>query len=410
MKALFREHLIFAAVLLVTLLSCAGIALPYPILAPLFMDGTANGLNQFMGISPQMLLGMALASYPLGMFVGGTFIGALSDSYGRKHILSLTLLLSVGGYLVSAWAVISENYLLFLASRFLTGMCEGNIAIVRAIALDLSANIDKTRAMSLISASTFLGWLVGPLAGGYLAIYGSEVAFYAAAGGILFCWGFVMLVVGETHKVENDKSFMTLVRSHNSLHLLKVDGVRRLFIFQFVYTMGLNAFYEFYPVWLVMARDYTSAGIGNVTAVMTICMTLTSVLVITKVKRTIGLKAGMVAGMVACVAAMILLPISHGVMMFAVFSLAGAGIAMNSGLLPVLASESNPDLGSGALMGLLTIAFFLSNVIIALIGSYVLTWGAQLPLFIAGAFIGLSAIMLIQFVRSTPAEPVQAPA
>ena len=43
-----RDHLVFASVLMVTLLSCAGIALPYPIMAPLFMDGQVNGLNSFM--------------------------------------------------------------------------------------------------------------------------------------------------------------------------------------------------------------------------------------------------------------------------------------------------------------------------------------------------------------------------
>ena len=48
--ALMKDYWVFGSVLLVALLSSAGNAMPYPILAPLFMDGQVNDLNSFMGI------------------------------------------------------------------------------------------------------------------------------------------------------------------------------------------------------------------------------------------------------------------------------------------------------------------------------------------------------------------------
>ena len=51
--------------MLVVLLSCAGIALPYPILAPLFLNEVSS-LTTFAGIPPKLLLGLILAIYPLG--------------------------------------------------------------------------------------------------------------------------------------------------------------------------------------------------------------------------------------------------------------------------------------------------------------------------------------------------------
>ncbi|MCL1127802.1 MFS transporter [Shewanella surugensis] len=64
-----------------------------------------------MSMPPELLLGFSLAIYPLGIFIGGSVIGALSDSYGRKKLLIYTLFMSVFGYIVTAYAIVSENYL-----------------------------------------------------------------------------------------------------------------------------------------------------------------------------------------------------------------------------------------------------------------------------------------------------------
>jgi DHA1 family tetracycline resistance protein-like MFS transporter len=397
-----KDYLVFASVLMVTLLSCAGIALPYPILAPLFMGGQVNGLNSFMGISPEMLMGMALAVYPLGIFIGGTFIGALSDSYGRKKILTLTLFISILGYLLSAYAIVKEQYLLFVFTRFFTGLCEGNLSIARAIALDLGNTIDKTRSMSLISAASFLGWLIGPLAGGYLAVYGAEVAFEAAAGAIAFCMIFVMLVIRETHQVVNDKPFLTLIKSHNSLHLLRIPNVFNIFVFQLMFTLGLNAFYEFYPVWLVMERNYVSSDIGEITAIMTICMTLASVILVTRLKRTFGIQPMLIGGMLTTAVLLAVIPFTEAMPMIVIFALTGVSIAIYNGLLPVFASDINQDVGSGALMGLLTVTFCIASTIIALVGSFALKLHPAMPLYLGSSLVIVSTVLLIRFIRSMP--------
>ncbi len=393
-----KDYLVFTSVLLVSLLSCAGIALPYPILAPLFMDGQLNGLNTFLDLSPELLLGVALAVYPLGMFIGGTIIGALSDSYGRKKILITTLFISILGYLLTAYAIVNEIYLLFIFARFFTGLCEGNIAIARAIALDLGKSIDKTRAMSLLSTSIFLGWLVGPLAGGYLAVYGAEVAFQAAAGAVFLCMIFVTLAVKETHVVKIDTSLLTLVKSHNSLHLLRIPSVFKIFVFQLVFTLGLNAFYEFYPVWLVTERGFLPDDIGETTAIMTICMALASLLLVTRLKRWLGIETTLIVGMLMTAIFFSIIPFTDETIMIVTFSLTGVSIAIYNGLLPVFASDINKEVGNGALMGLLTATFCIANAIIALVGSLALKLDPALPLFLGSALVITSTILLTRFI------------
>lgn len=395
-----KDYLILSSVLLVTLLSCAGIALPYPILAPIFMGGQVNGLNSFMAISPELLLGIALAIYPLGIFIGGTFIGALSDSYGRKKILTLTLFISIFGYLLTAYAIINEQYLLFIGARFFTGLCEGNLSIARAIALDLSDTIDKTKSMSLISAASFLGWLIGPLTGGYLAQYGANVAFEAAAIAIFCCMILVMLVIKETHQVVNKLPFITLLKSNNSLHLLRIPTVFNIFVIQFVFTLGLNSFYDFYPAWLVSNRSYQAGDIGELTAIMTICMTLASLLLVSRLKQRFGLETTLIGGLLITALLLALLPFTEATLMIVIFSLAGVSIAIYNGLLPVYASDMNPQVGNGALMGLLTVTFCIANTLISLIGSIALKADPALPMFLGSGLILLSTVLLARLVSA----------
>lgn len=398
-----RDYVVFSSVLLVTVLSCAGVALPYPVLAPLFMGGEVNGLNSYLGLSPELLLGIAISVYPLGAVIGGSFIGAMSDSYGRKKMLVVTLFGGALGYLVSAWTVVHEQYLWFVLSRFFTGLCEGNASIARAIALDLGKTIDKTRSMSLVSAATFIGWLVGPLCGGYLAVYGSEVVFEAGAVALGVCALFVWTAVAETHKVINDKSFMTLLKSHNSVHLLRDPLILKIFIFQLMFTLGLNAFYEFYPVWLVTERGFEPAGIGELTAVMTICMTISSVLLMPRLKRVFGIRATMLGGMLIVALTVAVIPATDALLMLVLFSVCGVGIAIYNGLLPVYISDINNNMGNGALMGLLSMTFYISSTLIAFFGSLVLHLDTAGPLYLGSALVVIATILLARFVYASAA-------
>ncbi|WP_018693150.1 MFS transporter [Algicola sagamiensis] len=138
-------------VLFVVMVSTAGVALPYPLLAPMFLGDIPPPMVTEYILPPSVLFSIALAIYPLGIFLGGNYIGALSDQYGRRKMLLWTLGGSFIGYIISAYAILNEDFVLFLASSFLTGLFEGNISIARAIALDLSHLVGKTKSMSWLT-------------------------------------------------------------------------------------------------------------------------------------------------------------------------------------------------------------------------------------------------------------------
>lgn len=385
-KALF-------AVMLVVLFSSAGIALPYPVLAPVFLN-EVNALTTFAGIPSKILLGIILAIYPLGVILGSSVIGAASGIYGRKKTLIITLVLTAISYILSALAIVAENFLLFLLARFITGIFSGNISIAKAVAVDLSPTLDKTYTFNLVNATGYLGWLLGPLAGGLLAIYGLDSIFYFAAVAIvvaLICVSTILPADKINTSVIKIK-FSTLFSSQNSFALLGDKNIRRIFIIYLLATLGLNAYYEFYPVWLVEEFSFSSAAIGYITVVLTLFMTITSVFFVKQLKFLFGLKNGSIIGMILMALLFCLHPILSTTNVWPIYAITGVAIAIFNGLLPVYISEQYANIEQGQLMGLITTTFSLANVIIAIIGSFLALIAAHWAIIFGAVLLIIAAI------------------
>ncbi len=391
-----RAWMMLVITMLISFLGTAGIALPYPVLAPYFLDYPANDLTHFAGIDPKLLLGLALALYPLGMLVGGSFIGALSDLYGRRLILVVTLAGTSVGYLLTAYAVIIESYPLFLLSRLLSGVCEGNVSIARAMAAELHPHIEKVKAMSLLFTTVYAGWLFGPLAGGYLMALGIGWVFGIAALATTLTIVVVLLGVAKREeKHQESRSLRRLIIEENSFRLLKERALWPIFSFYFIYTLAMNLFYEFYPVWLVEKLSYDSQQIAWMTVVITSCMIFSSMFIATRVINLIGQFNSLIASVLILSVSMLLLTYSTENIIYTLFGLMGAFIAINNAVTPTYMSDRFGHFGQGKVMGLQTSLFFLGNVIMAIMGSLVSLLSVDATMIAASGLFLLSVIWFI---------------
>ena len=398
-----KAWLTLSACMLITLLGTAGIALPYPVLAPYFLDSPNNTMNQFMGIEPKILLGIALALYPLGLLIGSSFIGALSDHYGRRKVLVITLLGSIVGYLITVFAVIEESYLLFLFSRVVTGICEGNISIARAIAVELHPVIDRAKALSMVYSTTYTGWLVGPLAGGYLMLIGTEYVFIAAAIATAVCAGIVMLTISDTKQSElTHGSVLKAINKENSFRLLKYQELRPIFTFYFIYTLGLNAFYEFFPVWFVEIHQFTSDEIAWVTVLLTSVMVISSALFAGNIVQRFGNFRTLTASSATIGLMIIVQPFTDLDAVYFLFAFIGFLIALNNAVTPAYMSQRFGGYGQGKVMGLQTAVFCLTNVIMALLGSVIAVFSITATMIVAGGLVLCSTSWFIYQSKRNP--------
>lgn len=390
-----NPKLILFIIMLVSFLGTIGIALPYPVLAPYFIDFPANELTHFMGYHPKLLLGFSLAVYPLGMLIGSIYIGALSDHYGRRKVLLITLTGSVVGYGLTALAIINESFVFFILARLVTGLCEGNIAIARAIAADLHPEIDRTRALSLIYTATYSGWMLGPVIGGFLMVYGVAEVFAMAGIGMAAAMVLVWFMIAKDKAEDLDESyFWHTIRNNNSLTLLKHKEILPIFWFYFFYCMGLNAFYDFYPVWFV---DYFHAS-GKIISLATICLTLVMIVVssffVTKLQRKFGEIRIILIGASILAILLFIQPFLGYYQTFVMFAMIGGIIALTNGMIPSFLSTYFGHLGQGKVMGLQTTIFCFTNVIIAIFGGALSILDSVYVLIVGALLVVLSVIVL----------------
>lgn len=122
-----------------------------------------------------VLFGGLLGSiFSLMQFLSSPLIGALSDVYGRKTILLLTMAFNAFSYVI--WAI-SDNFTLFAIARILAGISESNASLSIAIMTDVTTKENRGKAMALIGIAFSIGFIIGPIIGAFLTTYKTNSSF-----------------------------------------------------------------------------------------------------------------------------------------------------------------------------------------------------------------------------------------
>ena len=125
------------------------------------------------------LSGYLIFSYALTNFMFAPLLGNLSDAYGRKPLLVLSLLFYGAAYLLAGFA--TALWMLFLG-RLLTGITSATYAIANALIADVSTPEDKAQNFGLLGVAFGLGFIVGPALGGIIGAWDLRAPFFIAAG------------------------------------------------------------------------------------------------------------------------------------------------------------------------------------------------------------------------------------
>jgi multidrug resistance protein len=142
------------------------------ILPVLYNYGKTFGLTQQM-------LGVLTASYSVAQLFATPLLGALSDKFGRKPLLVISLAGTCISFIMFAEA---RSLIILFAARILDGLTGGNISVAQAMVSDSSTPAERAKNFGILGSSFAFGFVMGPAIGGVLSNYGLQVPFYFAAG------------------------------------------------------------------------------------------------------------------------------------------------------------------------------------------------------------------------------------
>ncbi|MEP0806433.1 MAG: MFS transporter [Chloroflexota bacterium] len=123
--------------------------------------------------------GLLIAVYALMQLIGAPILGRLSDRYGRRPILLISVFGTFIGFLLLGFA--TALWMLF-AARILDGITGGNLSVAQAYISDVTDAKNRAKGLGLVGAAFGLGFIIGPVTGGLLSQFGYNVPAFAAAG------------------------------------------------------------------------------------------------------------------------------------------------------------------------------------------------------------------------------------
>ncbi|HVJ65803.1 MAG TPA: TCR/Tet family MFS transporter [Bdellovibrionota bacterium] len=154
--------------------------------------------------SVAQIYGYFIAVYALLQFVSSPLLGRLSDRYGRRPILLLSLFGAGIDYIFMAFA---PTLPLLFVGRVIAGISGASFTVASAYIADISDDSNRSKNFGVLGAGFGIGFILGPAIGGVLATHGAMMPFLAAAAFNLLNFAFGYFVLPESLNAERRRNF-----------------------------------------------------------------------------------------------------------------------------------------------------------------------------------------------------------
>jgi DHA1 family tetracycline resistance protein-like MFS transporter len=269
-------------VFMILLLDIIGIGIIVPVL-PEYLEeltGTDVGHAAIYG-------GWLLFAYAGMQFVFAPLIGNLSDRFGRRPVLLTSVVTFAIDNLICALA---PNFAILLIGRILAGISGGSYSTASAYIADVSTDDNRARNFGLLGIAFGVGFILGPIIGGFLGEFGPRVPFFGAA--LISFLNFVVayFLLPETLSAKDRRTFEW--KRSNPLGALKQmrnhKGILWIGLVFFMLTLGHMS----YPaVWAYVGSyryGWSESDIGMSLGIYGLCSAIVMGLILPRIVSRFG--------------------------------------------------------------------------------------------------------------------------
>ncbi len=393
-----------AFILLTTMIDSMGIGLILPVMPALLRE-----IGDIPLADAALWGGVLTTAFAAMQFIFGPVLGALSDRFGRRPVLLVSLFVMALDYIVMALA---QTFWLLLVGRIVGGITAATHSIALAFMADISAPHEKAARFGLIGAAFGMGFVIGPLLGGLLAEFGTRAPFYAAAALAAANLAFGYLVMPET-VTERSRRRLTLARA-NPLGAFQNVGLnpdlRRLLLLFFLYQVAFTVYPAIWAFFTEARFGWSPGMIGLSLGSFGIAMALVQGGLIRLILRWLGDRGTVIYGLVFNFFAFLVLAfVESGTLALMFIPLTALGAVVTPAVQGMM-SRATADDSQGELQGVLASTGALAMIVSPLLMTSVFAFFAAetAPVYFPGAPFLVSMLLMIVcfavFVSRRPAR------
>src|SRR5688572_8795103 len=297
------------------------------------------------GASP-FIVGLLFASFSLAQLIASPLLGELSDRWGRRPVLILSL---IGTIVSFAMLAVAESLTMLFAARVVDGLSGGNITTARAYIADITSEEDRARAFGLLGAAFGLGFVVGPALGAAFSHISYTAPIWAAAFitlvATVLAWWWLPETVHRTHAYTG--SPWRALRDIGDR-----PGLRRLLAIDFIYWMSFAVYQTTFALFGARRFGFDATHTGYLFSAFGAVGVVVQGGLVGPVVRLLGNQRTLVVGLICTALGWGGSALTHSVPLFVLLLVPGAfGIGLCNATLIALVSNAADRREQGRVQG-----------------------------------------------------------
>ncbi|WP_345096715.1 MFS transporter [Bartonella acomydis] len=382
-------------IFIILLLDIIAIAIVSPVLPEYFAQLTGKNIS-----ASSVERGRLLIAYSAMQFLFASVIGNLSDRYGRRPILLISIMCFAFDHFICA---IAWNYSMLFIGRLLSGAIGISFETCAAYLADISDDKTRTRNFGLLGIASGLGFILGSLLGGFLGQFGPRVPFYFAVGFSVINFIFAWMMLPETLPMRKRRSF-DIKRANPLGALLQLKQYPTVLWMLLVFFLYWFAEAVWLSIWAFIAKErynWSSFSIGVSYSVFGIGQIIVVALVLPYFsQRWSNWRIAMLGFLFASVAMLGYTFATQGWMVYVVFACTMFEYLIHAPMRAIVAKQV-PENVQGELQGAMVSVASLSLIFGSIFYTFLFEWftHAKPVFYFAGApFVGGFCILVIAMI------------
>lgn len=390
---MFKNNRNLLIIALIAVVNALGYAIIIPVL---YSYSQKFGLSDFQN-------GLLFALFSVCQFISTPFIGRLSDKFGRKPLLIISLIGTAISFFMMAFA--PSAIVLFLA-RALDGITAGNIPVAAAVISDTTEPKDRARGFGIIGASFGFGFIFGPAIAAMTVGFGDAVPFVIAGIVTIVSVVITFLLLPETNKAIGQVQKGPLIDVVKLVKAVTDENIGITLLISLMYAFAFSLFiYAWQPLG-VKELHLTVQQISIAFTLFGIVGLVAQVAVIPRVVKVLGDKRSLIISLLLLSGSYAAFFVVNSYVMLLVISVIES--LANAFVLPLIQtilSKATDEKSQGSILGLNQSYYSIGQIVGPIVGGAVATLSIPMPFLVGSAVCFACAILSFNILTHKHIKP-----